>query len=105
MKIIVVEEKHATYYLDASDLEAWKNNSWQLLKKRFEEGYWYLEDDPNYVVIKAEVENGPTTAWIGRPGTRYHREVPVAWHLLDVRSDYEYENVSLESVINLHEMH
>lgn len=43
--IMVVKEKHGTYYYDASTPEALAAASLELLKERWEEGYWYPHPD------------------------------------------------------------
>jgi hypothetical protein len=43
MQIIVAEEKHGTYYYDASTPEAWAWSSLKILTNRFNEGYWYYD--------------------------------------------------------------
>lgn len=42
-RIIVCEEKHGTYYYDASTDEAWAKSALKILTDRFSEGYWYYD--------------------------------------------------------------
>ena len=47
-------------------------------------------------VKRVLAEHDMSTVTIGRG--KHERQVPIAWNLLDSRSDYEYEYVSLEDV-------
>ena len=73
-RILIVEEKHGTYYYDASTAEALEAASAFIVAQRLEDGYWYVED--------GEAQRAADTIDTG-----------AAWNFLRSRADYEYEYV------------
>jgi hypothetical protein len=84
VNVIVAHEKHGTFTY---------SSPFVLLKRRFDEGYWYDNWD----------EGDPTTQWKDR--AREIVEMPdghdrdkAAWAFLRERSDHEYEWVQMQEV-------
>jgi hypothetical protein len=57
-RIIVVEEKHGTHYLEASTDEMWAKSALALLTTRFRAGYWYYDpfEDSNEYSVKSRAK-------------------------------------------------
>lgn len=77
-RILIVEEKHGTYYYDASTPEALEAAAAHIVASRLEDGYWYVEDGEE---ARARIDLAAGKAW----------------YFLRSRSDYEYEYVSTEA--------
>jgi hypothetical protein len=92
-RIVVVNEKNHTYYLNAATFADWRNSAFWLLKERATQG-WYADSDEDFLkAVVAELKDGPTEMVVGQG--KWERTIPTAWDLLDQRSDQEYEDVDL----------
>lgn len=152
MKIIEAQEKHGTFYYNASDPKSWARAALKILTQRDTDGYWYsdpkvfydegkkfsdldaafITDEeiaamPDSMKSEAEAKRGRAKkelkwienyeAWYKKMrsivdsqddslvtlsgGTRWEREVPRAWLVLEERKDHQYEWVSVEEVVEV----
>lgn len=125
-QILIAKEKHGTRYFDASTPELLAESAFKLLKERWDDGYWYCLDDPpedKDVLSEEQIAALPTESLRNQESQKrknYLRELynwqddeeeflaikdcienelkDKAWKLLRNRSDYEYENVELETL-------
>ncbi len=127
-EILVVKEKHGTFYYDASTKEALNVSALKILKERWEEGYWYYHPDELYSaedmriidlntvvdVLKKTAESHNRLAereraqynsyvrWYERAKHAVDNDDPTeAYRLLSERSDHEYESVRVERIQNV----
>lgn len=102
--IMVAKEKHGTRYFDMSDPDSAAKSVFKLARERYEEGY-YLTDDDNKTELQADLFKKPVETdhqMVGRH--LVYAETPTkkywaAYHLFKFmvqRSNYEYEEISLE---------
>jgi hypothetical protein len=79
--IVVVREKHSTTYLDATTEEAFHRSCRELLRRRFEEGYWYpplselYGDEPRVDLDPAAVAQMPPSSQHRMAHARQIREL------------------------------
>lgn len=124
-QIIVAKEKHGTRYFDASTPELLAESAFKLLKERWDSDWYYYDAPPEGKDILSEEQIAalPTERLRfseSEKRKRYLREFynwqddqkeylaikdcvennlkNKAWKLLQSRSDYEYENVELETL-------
>lgn len=125
-QILIAKEKHGTRYFDASTPELLAKSAFKLLKERWNDGYWYYLDDPpedKDVLSEEQIAALPTASLKNSESQKrkqYLRQFydwqrdqkeylaikdcvennlkNQAWKLLQNRSDYEYENVELETL-------
>lgn len=125
-KILVAKEKHGDRYLNASTPEALAESAFKLLKERWEMDYWYHLDDPpssNEILSEEQISALPTTTLAASEAQKranylrrlhaYERQRDTyeaikdcvennkkdqAWSLLQRRSNYEYEQVTIETL-------
>jgi hypothetical protein len=125
-QILIAKEKHGTRYFDASTPELLAESAFKLLKERWNDGYWYYLDDPpedKDVLSEEQIAALPTESLRNQESQKReyflreqrdweylaekYRAIKDcvenglknrAWKLLQNRSDYEYENVELETL-------
>lgn len=123
-QILIAKEEHGTRYFDASTPELLAESAFKLLKERWDDGYWYISEDPpenKDILSEEQIATLPTESLrASEQGKLYwylsefkdwqknEKEYlaikdcvetgkkDMAWNLLQNRSDYEYENVELE---------
>ena len=128
MRILVLEEKDSTTFLDASTDEKLHKAALSVVKSRLDSewGCYYEEDAPESMNIAQEVMNrvpeGRGRDALDKESAQYKRELEsskrmnndyrkakkaietndgkLAWRLLQSRSDWEYERVYLAEVQN-----
>ena len=84
MRILVLDEKHGTTFLNASTVSKLHEAALSVVKSRLDpEWGWYAEDDPGYKQIKKAADTN---------------DGKLAWQILQSRSDWEYEGVYLAEV-------
>lgn len=89
MRILVLDEKHCTTYLNAETDGKLHEAALSVVKARFNSDWgWYDEDDTDYEHIKKAIDTN---------------DGKLAWQVLQKRSDWEYEGVHLEEVSNKYE--
>lgn len=122
--VLVCEEKHGTYYYDATTPEALQSSAFAILKERWEDGCWYYDpgERPQYEGLsedRIEALPDPELREVARKKlTRFRSVYQVwkneksfymgvkkiieeerkseAWKALGYRALHEYETVSLE---------
>lgn len=125
-QILIAHEKYGRRYFDASTPKLLDESAFKLLKERWEQGYWYYLDDPpkdEDVLSEEQIAALPTESlrnsesqkrkWHLRNLYNWQDDQKEylaikdcvenslknkAWKLLQSRSDYEYENVELETL-------
>lgn len=125
-QILIAKEKYSTRYFDASTPELLAESAFKLLKERWDDGYWRDLDDPpkdKDILSEEQIAVLPTENLRNSESQkrkeflkefRYWEESMAeyravanciknnlknqAWNLLRNRSDYEYENVELETL-------
>lgn len=123
-QILIAYEKHGNRYFDASTPELLAESAFKLLKERWDEGYWYVSEDPperEDILSEEQIAALPTeslrsaelakrTYYLAEFNNWQRDEKEIlaiqdcvennlkdkALKLLQNRSDYEYENVELE---------
>lgn len=84
LSLLIIEEKWGDTYYHISTKEDLNKVALEILTERYNQGYWYEDDEDIYPNIEKAVaeKNGA-----------------LAWRILRERSDkgYEYENVKLDT--------
>jgi hypothetical protein len=73
--------------------QALKDNDYK--KLRYEEA---RDNNERVTEIHRIITENDRSLFVYGAGTKRERSVPIAWEILDQRSDYEYEGVRLETV-------
>lgn len=90
--IIVWRDDDADIYYPAWTDELWAKSAIAILKRKLDLGWYYSEDDDEYQEVLRVVDEHDLSFVTYRSG----RKEPLAWKLVELRSDHEYEGVSLE---------
>lgn len=125
-QILIAHEEHGTRYFDASTPELLAESAFNLLKERWDSGYWYYSYDPpedKDILSEEQIAALPTASLRNSESKKrkeHLRELykwqdnqkeynaikeciengqkTKAWKLLRDRSGCEYENVELEEL-------
>lgn len=128
-QILIAKEKHGTRYFDASTPELLAESAFRLLKERWDDGYWYISEDPpedKDILFEEQIAALPTESLRNSESQKriqYLRQFynwqddqkerlaikdcvennlkNKAWKLLWSRRNCEYENVELEELEEL----
>ncbi len=90
--VIVWYDKHGESFWPCGNDEEWVKSSWAILDIKLTAGHYYLDDDPDLEEVKRVVREKDDSFVTYRSG----RKEPLAWKLVEDRSDYEYERITLE---------